>query len=248
MMRDEETLFDIGPPKKEKVPGEMLDVEHIKFSIYKYFIYMEGWTEYNYLCGWKTNNLKNNKRVELKLIQPIDSSNNARLLLKKAEERIKIKKSKINTNLDDDFNLKDITDDDKIRIIFDCDKNFDHTSADGITHAEFARRSASKNNFGIIFSNYSIEVWILCHFEKPTKKLGITKLKRQIKTYLGESKYKKNDPEIFEKVWDKLDYAIENADKLISEKTTPIYSKDSNPVTEMGLLMKEMELDARFSN
>ena len=240
MSRDEEILFRIKPPTKEKVPGEILDVDHIKFSIQKYFVFMEGWTEYNYLTGWKTNNLKNNKKVELKFIQPRDSSNNARLLLEKAEECIKIKKSKINTNLDDDFNLKDITNDDKIRIIFDCDKNFDDVGADGITHAEFARKSASKNNFGIIFSNYSIEVWILCHFKRPTKNCKATNLIEQIIDESGWSEYKKNDPELFEKIRDKLDYAIDNADKLISEKTVPTFSKDSNPVTEMGLLIKEI--------
>ena len=201
---------------------------------------MEGWTEFNYLTGWKTNNLKNNKKVELKFIQPRDSSNNARLLLEKAEECIKNKKSKINTNLDDDFNLKDITNDDKIKIIFDCDKNFDEYGADGMSHADFARTSAIENNFDIIFSNYSIEVWILCHFKKPTKNCKGTNLIRQIKSELGGANYNKNDPEIFVKIGDKLNNAIENADKLISEKTESTFSKDSNPVTEMGLLIKEI--------
>ena len=142
--------------------------------------------------------------------------------------------------MDDDFNLKDITNDDKIKIIFDCDKNFDEYGADGMSHADFARTSAIENNFDIIFSNYSIEVWILCHFKKPTHDCKGINLIRQIKLESGWSNYKKNDPEIFEKIRDKLDYAIDNADKLISEKTVPTFSKDSNPVTEMGLLIKEI--------
>lgn len=240
MNRDETKFKRIKPPKKDKLPGKILSAEKQKFSIKKYFIFMEGKTEYNYLIGFKTLYLQNNKKVELKLIPPKDKSNNARLLLEESKKFIDSEKQKINENLDDEFNLKNITNDDEIKIIFDCDKNFDEKSTDDLTHAEYAERIASQNNFKIVFSNYNFEVWILCHFKKPTKSCKGNNLIRQIKSESGWTRYKKNDDKIFEELKNNLDTAIKNSKELISEKEIKIFSKESNPVTEVGILIEEI--------
>jgi hypothetical protein len=241
MERDENELFKIGPPKKEKIPGNILPAIDQRLSIKKYFLFMEGKTEYNYLNGFKEIYLENNKKIELKLIEPKDTSNNARLLLDEASKYILSEKEKINENLDNDFNLISITNDDEIRIIFDCDENFDQKGKDELTHAEYAKKIAEKNKFTIIFSNYNIEVWILCHFKKPTKSCKGTNLIKQIKSISGWTKYKKNDKQIFSKIKDKLDNAIKNSKSLINEKDIEIFSKESNPVTEMGVLIEEIK-------
>ncbi len=238
MNRDEKILFNIKPPKKEKIPGQLLSVEKQFISIKKYFIFMEGKTEFNYLTGLKRDFLGNNKKIELKLIEPESSSNNARTLLIKAEQYIKNKRKSV--DLENDFNLPNITYDDEIIIIFDCDKNFDDKGKDNLTHAEYAKVIADKNKFRIIFSNYNIEVWILCHFKKPDKSCKSTGLIKQIKKQSGWERYRKNDKHIFDKLKDKLDFAIQNSKELLQEKNVPVFSKESNPVTEMGILIEEI--------
>ncbi len=240
MNRDETILFNLKAPKREKIPGEILDVIDEKFSIKKYFILMEGKTEFNYLNGFKEDFFKNTKKIELELIEPKNNSNNARLLLNESLKLINEKKKNINTNLELEFNLQNITNDDKIIILFDCDKNFDQKGEDSLTHAEYAKLIANENNFEIIFSNYSFEVWILCHFKKPSIPSKITGLIKQIKSESAWTKYKKNDVEIFNKLKDKLDIAIKNSNSLIAEKKLDVFSKESNPVTQMGILIESM--------
>ncbi len=93
----------------------------------------------------------------------------------------------------------------------------------------------------LFLSNYSFEVWILCHFIRPNRSIKSTRLKKEIENVWDLGSYSKNDNMIYEKIKDNLDTAISNAERLLEEKRSGgiiIHSEESNPVTEIGRLIK----------
>lgn len=79
---------------------------------------------------------------------------------------------------------------------------------------------------------------------KPLKRMKGTSLKRNIRLQTGWPRYKKNDPEIYSKIKDRIDESKRNSSLLIDEKRQDgivLHSEGSNPVTEIGLIIESIE-------
>ena len=143
----------------------------------------------------------------------------------------------------------DIDVDDNIILVFDCDSNFDKINKVKKSKVETVKDIVDDLGFKICFLNYSFEIWILNHFEKVVdvydSSSGELELKVRRNLNLLNSLYYeyKSDKQIYDKLKGKLDVAIKNSDELLKEREEQgieIYSKESNPVTQVGELIKQI--------
>lgn len=98
-----------------------------------------------------------------------------------------------------------------------------------------AERIAKQNGFQLIVSNPCFELWFLCHFIKsPKKYFSGDELNKDLKRYLPG--YSKSDNNVYMRVRDKLDFAIESARRLEQrglENGNKIHTADLCPSTEV---------------
>jgi len=242
MPRDESIKIALGPKKPERINDEILPSVDTLFDAKNIFLFCEGKTEYNYFTGFK-DDVKNSR---LKIVPrfPNQENREGNDVLKLTEQVVaSFNDGKVTVDIDGTKKSFDIEDLDEIKILFDCDTNFDLDRKDDTKYSR-ARDIRLPRNVDYYISNYSIEVWILCHFMKPLRRMKLTGLKRNIRQQTGWPRYKKNDPEIYNKVKDRIDDAKRNAQLLIDEKRQQgiaLHSEGSNPVTEIGLLIEIIE-------
>ena len=89
------------------------------------------------------------------------------------------------------------------------------------------------------YSNEAFELWYLLHFDYHNTAISRSTYKKRLTARLG-FKYKKKDPNIYEKIEDRQAIAIRNATKLFDEykgRHRPAYD---NPVTTVHHLVKEL--------
>ncbi|MCK5039856.1 MAG: RloB domain-containing protein [Candidatus Aenigmarchaeota archaeon] len=237
MARDESEVIHIGSEKPKKEVGGVLDSEKTLFHGIKMFLFCEGKTEYNYFKGFEIN--QGNSRLEIIPRFPI---NNECGIEKLVEQVLSSKaEGKVIVKSDESKIIHEVKDGDEFNIIFDCEKNF-NMNKNGKSKMDEAKELLGDDNT-LFLSNHNFEVWILCHFKKPNRSCKSTNLIKQILKESKWEKYKKNDKELFDKLKDKLDLAIHNANELIEERKNAgikIHSIKSNPVTEIGILIKNI--------
>lgn len=129
------------------------------------------------------------------------------------------------------------TENDELWIV--CDK-------DGYTKHHEAFCAAKDNGVNIAFSSISFEHWLLLHFEYTTRAFPKSK---NVEDFLKKKKYlpnyDKSDENVFEKVKDKTQTAINNAKKLRKTMKTANYDNcniyELNPYTNVDELLHAIE-------
>ena len=242
MVRNESKVIQIGIEKPKKEIGGVLESERMLFYGIKIFLFCEGKTEYNYFRGFEIN--RRNSRLKIIPRFPNQKEKEGNDIQKLVQQVLSSKaKGEVIVKSDESELIHEVTDDDQFNIVFDCDGNFDINSM-GKSKIDEAKKLICAGSIPLFLSNHNFEVWILCHFKKPDTPCKSTKLKKQILIESGWKSYDKNDKEIFNKLKDKLDLAINHANELIKERENSkikIHSKKSNPVTEIGILIKNID-------
>jgi hypothetical protein len=88
--------------------------------------------------------------------------------------------------------------------------------------------SQKRPKIKVAWSNPSFEIWYLLHFQYRTTAIHRDDVIISLSEILGKT-YQKNDPGIYDSLQTRLNDAIRNATKLLTEATTP--PADTNPGT-----------------
>lgn len=243
MPRNEEELFTLKEAKPETVPGEVLPSEKTLFQAKKIFLFCEGKTEFHYFLEYRND--INNRRLEIIARYPDQSKREGPDLEQLAKQVMgSLKKVEISHGgMKRSIEVEEI---DEFCIVFDFDTNFDEEN-DCSTKYSRARYLTKNEEVEYYLSNYSFEVWILCHFKKPDRRMKTSGLKKEILEQSGWTQYKKGQKGIYSRVRDRLSIAKENAFKLINEKEVkqiPFYSDGSNPFSEIPFLIDKIEQES----
>lgn len=127
---------------------------------------------------------------------------------------------------------RDFQEGDLITCLFDRDANLDE-------QLKRAKTIGEAKGILLSFSNPCFEYWILCHYGYFPSKYEQKELISKISDFI--TGYKKNDPDLYSKTKDKLQNAINNAEKIKNKhakETTDIISRHSNPSTLVFELIK----------
>ncbi|MBI3027677.1 RloB domain-containing protein [Candidatus Woesearchaeota archaeon] len=184
------------------------------------WIFCEGKTEKLYF-----DKLKFEERISRLRIKSFQSGyRNADDIVKEAADFI----SKV------DFQKGDL-----IACVFDRDAN---------SNEQLARAKATGENKDILisFSNPCFEYWILCHYGYFAGQYEQRDIIAEITSRI--TNYKKNDPDLYSKTKNKIQDAINNADKIKNKHTkekTIILSRESNPLT---LVFELVNIIDKFRN
>lgn len=237
---------------EEENLGEELEVENLLFIAKNIFVFCEGKTEFNYFTGFDSSH--NNSRLKIIPRYPRHSTGagnsgegcNFDQLCTQVKNSVDNKIVEIH-----DINRNyshTVYENDEFNIIFDCDKNFD--SINNPSKYNIGQNIISSLNVKIYLSNYSFEIWILCHFEIPPNNL-MSNTNLRIGEILPDRinqqhipNYEKNDRLIFNKLKQHTETAINNSKILLSQnktRNTLIHSKQSEPVTEIGLFLEKLK-------
>ena len=100
-----------------------------------------------------------------------------------------------------------------------------------------AKKEAERLGYEIGFSNESIELWILLHFQFVTKAYHRDELKQEISKYINREydKKAKADEQLISSFTERLCIALENAKRFRSELVF-----DENPYTNIGYIIKKI--------
>jgi len=97
---------------------------------------------------------------------------------------------------------------------------------------------AGSHGLRIAYSNEAFELWFLLHFcfyDAPMqRKQHIPELNKYL-----DKPYKKNDPDIYNKLYSRQEFAIKNAEHLLA-LYRPLNPAKANPSTTVHLLVKEL--------
>jgi hypothetical protein len=120
---------------------------------------------------------------------------------------------------------------DQIWCVFDRDDS---------TPKEFnkAIQNARKAGFRVAYSNEAFELWYLLHFCYLDTALDRQQYENKLSHYLGYI-YQKNSDNMYEKLLDKQNQALKNADKLLKQYSQKNPATE-NPSTTVHCLVKEL--------
>ena len=120
--------------------------------------------------------------------------------------------------------------------VFDKDETTDENFNKSIVEAK-------NHKIGVAYSNECFELWLCLHFEYNEAKLNrdgyLNKIKRYFQNHFNKE-YKKNDPEIYKKLKDKMDTAKKFAKKLLRKHSLKNPAK-ANPSTTVHRLIEKLE-------
>ncbi|WP_323706477.1 RloB family protein [Mammaliicoccus sciuri] len=183
-------------------------------------IYCEGYTEKHYLMMLKNKYKKSNIKIDIKSMHKSCCE-----LVKKAENTEKTKSS------------------DRVYIIFDKDSHQALEIGNAI-------KDANKNDFTVIYSNNSFELWLLSHFNPITGPINNNDLNRKLEKELNVSNWKKYKNEKFKNIEtqlvDKVTIAYDNIKAHQAEKKDVNYNGNNiniinkNPYTNIHMWIKEI--------
>lgn len=97
---------------------------------------------------------------------------------------------------------------------------------------------ANTNDLQVAYSNQAFELWYVLHFEFLQSAIDRAAYMRKLDSYL-QVKYKKNDSQIYKRLRCKIDTAIRNATRLLSEYPIPCPGRD-DPSTTVHELVKAL--------
>ena len=101
-----------------------------------------------------------------------------------------------------------------------------------------AIQDASNAGFSIAYSNEAFELWYVLHFCYLNTGVNRQQYQNQLDRYLG-CPYQKNSDNMYEKLLDRQNQALKNADKLLKTYLQKNPATE-NPSTTVHLLVKEL--------
>ena len=119
-------------------------------------------------------------------------------------------------------------------LVYDKD-DFPKDSFDNTQFSAESRRDTRK--YRVAWSNESIELWFLLHFQDMKSEVS---RKQYIKLLEAYCDYRKNDPELFEKLYPRTEEAINRADKLFHSYEKNTAPSAMCPATRMHELVKDL--------
>jgi hypothetical protein len=123
---------------------------------------------------------------------------------------------------------------DRLYCVFDKDQHSTYLT----TQEEIDRLRSARDSMPIywIASNPCFEVWIISHFKLHVTAFGTCKkVESFLRRYID---YKKNDPDLFEKIDSKREVAKSNAKKLLNQQEN---NPKADPYTNMHELIEYLE-------
>ncbi len=240
MTRNENLVVQLGKEIPCPVSDMFLEAESEIFDAKLIFLFCEGKGEFNYFNGYQLG-IKSS-RIKVVPRYP-DQERREGSDIKKISQQVckAIENSEVEVKHDGSRKKYQVDDIDEFKVIFDRDTNFRINKRTERSKYEEAKELIDDRKVELFLSNYSFEVWILCHFIKPSRSIKSTRLKKEIEKVWDLGPYSKSDNMIFDKIKDNLDTAISNAERLLEEKRSDgviIHSEESNPVTEIGMLIE----------
>lgn len=119
--------------------------------------------------------------------------------------------------------------------IFDRDKQLDRPNDAELFNQ--AIQLAKNNNINVAYSNDAFELWYLLHFNYMDNSILRSDYIVRLKSIMGN--YKKNDPNMYAKLEDKMDIAIRNARKLY-DKCNKRDPANADPSTTVFKLVEKL--------
>ncbi len=101
-----------------------------------------------------------------------------------------------------------------------------------------ALQLAERNGINVAYSNEAFEIWYLLHFHYHNAALDRTQYAGKIKAEIGRP-YQKNDPEMYSLLRGRMNDAIRNAQKLLTNYE-PLNPAQDNPSTTVHVLVEEL--------
>lgn len=119
--------------------------------------------------------------------------------------------------------------------VFDRDKHITNPQDTALFNSALEKASAS--GVRVAYSNDAFELWYLLHFNYVDSQILRADYVAKLRDILGT--YKKNDPNMYGKLEDKMETAIRNAKKLYDEcdKTDPA---NADPSTTVFMLVERL--------
>ena len=102
---------------------------------------------------------------------------------------------------------------------------------------------ARQKGIKVAYTNEAFELWYLLHFNYHDTGIGREEYKSRLTSNLGKA-YFKNDPTIYDELKSKINTAIRNAERLLTQCDLSKPGAD-NPSTTVHLLVKELLRFAR---
>jgi RloB-like protein len=125
---------------------------------------------------------------------------------------------------------------DQVWCVFDKDDN-------PIDQFENAIQSAVDRGMHTAYSNQAFELWYVLHFEYLNSGIDRKAYMRKLDHYL-KIKYRKNDPDIYQKLINNMDAAIINSEKLLAQYRPSRPGLD-DPATTVHELVKVLREQAK---
>jgi RloB-like protein len=127
---------------------------------------------------------------------------------------------------------------DQVWCVFDRDPGTDSWTAQNFNGA---RQKAEALGFKVAYSNECFEIWYILHFEYLNTGLPRDDYGRKLRGHLNQE-YKKNDPDMYNKILDKQPMAIKFARKLLASYD-PHNPEQDNPCTTVHLLVEALNAE-----
>jgi hypothetical protein len=132
--------------------------------------------------------------------------------------------------------INEVDDDyDQVWCVFDRDKNGSNAQS-----FNDAMQLANANSISVAYTNDAFELWYLLHFNYHDTAIHrhdyVTKLDALI-----AGGYQKNDSRMFEKLEDKMDVAMHNAERLLAQYD-PASPERDDPSTTVHLLVQQLRM------
>lgn len=112
-----------------------------------------------------------------------------------------------------------------------------------IKNFENAIQRALDNDMHVAYSNQAFELWYVLHFEYLNSAIDRKIYMKKLSDHLGYE-YKKNDPNIYQVLYCKIDTAIRNSERLIQEYH-PSHPGIDDPSTTVYQLVNTLREQAK---
>lgn len=102
---------------------------------------------------------------------------------------------------------------------------------------------ARRSGISVAYSNEAFELWYLLHFNYYDTACSRSEYQDRLTTQLGKT-YRKNAPDMYDRLRDRQTSALRNAERLLSQYE-PCHPANDNPSTTVHLLVQELNKHAR---
>lgn len=112
-----------------------------------------------------------------------------------------------------------------------------------VDHFENAIHKANENGMHVAYSNQAFELWYVLHFEFLNSHIDRSAYMQKLNQYLGYE-YRKNDAMIYQRLVNRMDTAIRNAERLL-RSYPQLHPGRNDPSTTVHLLVTELRAQGK---